>query len=162
MKIGNIQYRDKKFYCIDGEEPLQNFRRESYRIRLEKREGGSGTKRRINVKNQCNSRERMAFSGIARIARIARILLRNCEGQSNDCGLGEKRPHVRDMITIHITAKALSQKSAERTTISFLNRILAQMSNMKNNCFLASVRLCTLPRQDTCSKIEIVLFTPGQ
>lgn len=51
MKIGNIQYRDKKFYCIDGEEPLQNFRRESYRIRLEKREGGSGTKRRINVKN---------------------------------------------------------------------------------------------------------------
>lgn len=61
----------------------------------------------------------MAFSG------IARILLRNCEGQSNDCGLGEKRPHVRDMITIYITAKALSQKSAERTTISFLNRILA-------------------------------------
>lgn len=66
--------------------------------------------------------------------------------KNNDCGLGEEGPHVRDMIAIYITAKALSGLSEGRTVISFPNRILAYMSNMKNNCFLVSVRLLTLHR----------------
>ena len=59
--------------------------------------------------------------------------------QSSNCRPGEERPQIEDITAIYITAKYVSGMNTRRATINFLNYILAYMSNMKNNCCLASI-----------------------